>query len=162
VCGKRFQPSKKEYTTCSHACGVHIRKGKTAKKKVVISCVVCKKEFERTQYKLDVGGSFCSLQCYWLDKKKAVRGEKNSNYKGGPRKAVCVTCGSSFETYHKTKKFCSHKCVGRVNLSRRGTRYELKCVLELRDAGYTVVRSTRSLGPFDVIAFRDVLRLVQD
>lgn len=65
---------------------------------------------------------------------------------------ICPTCGKEFVTYHKRQRFCSPKCAKTINLGKRGTRYECKARIELREDGYTVIRSSRSLTEADLVA----------
>lgn len=52
---------------------------------------------------------YCSKGCYSKDKSLSATGSGNSNYRGGCLKS-CFFCGGSYESYKKSRKFCSKKC----------------------------------------------------
>lgn len=52
---------------------------------------------------------YCSKICYGKEKSLSHLGSANSNYKGGCSK-TCIFCGGSYDSYNKSRKFCSKKC----------------------------------------------------
>ena len=62
---------------------------------------------------------YCSMSCYGKGKSLDVLGSANTNYKGGCSKA-CIFCGGFYESYNKSRKFCSKKChVASINAGKK-------------------------------------------
>lgn len=163
ICKKQFHPCRKKQLCCSHLCGTRLRLGKTSYQKIKVKCKYCNKEMLRKPSRIKKNKThYCSVQCYWLHQKETMKGKNNPNYKNGGMKKNCLTCNTEFTTYHKNKKYCSHKCARTINLKGKGARYERQAKKELQEQGYTVTRSSASLGVFDLIAFNnEKLRLIQ-
>ena len=80
-----------------------------------------------------------------------------SGYKRVPLKKLVKLIGK--EEYNKYKIKNAFK--NRSYLYKRGVHYERKALHELKKEGYIVVRSSHSLGVFDLWALKDKLRLIQ-
>lgn len=62
---------------------------------------------------------YCSKICYSKEKSLNDLGSANSNYKGGCSK-TCIFCGGSYDSYNKSRKFCSKKChVASINAGKK-------------------------------------------
>jgi hypothetical protein len=77
---------------------------------------------------------YCSPECRKNDWANQHSGNKNSNYKNAGWR-ICKNCGSEYHSYNKSRKYCSLKCAGEVNLpilaeltkSKRKFNYCPKC-----------------------------------
>ena len=62
---------------------------------------------------------FCSNVCYGKHRSEFLHGEASPSYKAAANK-VCEHCGSSYNSYNKSRRFCSRKCSGQHSSIRRG------------------------------------------
>ena len=157
ICKKKFHPSRKEHLTCSRKCGTQIRKGKTAiAEKVEVTCHYCQTKFKRRLSRLKAKRGYCSQRCHFLDRKQLglYNSKQNPNYKNGPIIRNCIKCKKEFKTYHKNQRYCNPGCIIGMNTKSKGRRYEWKSRDILKAEGYTVIRSSASLTPADLIAIK--------
>lgn len=157
-CGKAFMAWRATNRFCSRACAVVGRSGPTRKSAVMRECRYCGKRFPSPPSRIAKGEArYCSVACrsvHW----RAIgrfRASANPNHKGGPKPAICPTCGIEFSYYGKRpRKFCSAKCLRHVNLSKKGLRAEYRARDCLTTLGYVVARSAGSHGAFDLVALK--------
>jgi len=101
---QRKTPGRKGY--CSKQCG-HLSQRVP---KTKLTCLVCKKEFERFPKSVKSENSFCSRSCAVRynnqGKCRNVEGKNGEGSYGLKRKYLCISCGK--ET--RNKKYCSLKC----------------------------------------------------
>ena len=83
-----------------------------ASKFMTYKCKVCGITF---QADICAKRKYCSLKCYYIDKKETSKGEYSPFWKGGKVKRICQVCGKEFKVKSYTVKkglglFCSGKC----------------------------------------------------
>ncbi len=151
-CRIQFKAIRKEHQTCSYKCGVLNRSGPKKKISVPVPCLVCGTRVNRTPYKTE-NRVFCSDNCHHMHDRQIgkFKGENNPNFKNSIRTYGCPTCKKFFKAYEK-RRYCSYKCVMRINLKSAGTGLERKIRAILRESGYTVIRSAGSHTVVDLVA----------
>lgn len=88
---------------------------------VVTTCEQCGIEFGVFPSKLRAGrGRFCSKACdsEWKRRtyvgrtttREYARGPAHPNWRGGPRRGVCVICEATYETHSPVQQTCSESC----------------------------------------------------
>lgn len=75
---------------------------------VQLSCNLCKNIFlcKPSHAKKRV---YCSKHCASVDYKTRLKSNSNPNFKNSSVKK-CISCGISYNSYSKTRKYCSHEC----------------------------------------------------
>ncbi len=63
-------------------------------------------------------GRFCGRGCAFAANSPHGTGSDNPNWRGGPPEKVCLTCGCTYFTYDKRRKFCSLKCRPRTSIEK--------------------------------------------
>lgn len=161
VCGDTFYPSKAKNRACSRKCGCAIRSGPCQTNQVQMNCTYCGKIFTRNP-KVSSGKDrlFCSNICHGEWKSKNSIGERNPNFRNAGWR-TCQGCGKQYKNYNKQRKFCGKNCTAKA-LEKRGMyaiqlgeEYENLCSNLLAGAGWFVLRTKNSRGPFDVVAVKN-------
>lgn len=163
ICKKKFHPTKRKYKTCSYNCATHNRKGKTRFNSKKVKCENCGRYILKKKNIFKHNKHFyCSCQCYYKKQKELYQGSNNPKWRGGPLKFICKTCKKEFTAY-KNRIFCSRKCIkGGFNTKFSGRRKEYQCKNQLLKEGYKIIRSSGSLGMWDIIAYNEkILKLIQ-
>lgn len=75
---------------------------------VAKNCPVCGEEFKSKRSHADKT-TYCSTECMATAYKTRMAGKSNPNYRNAMGR-VCQQCGDAFESYVKTRKFCSLAC----------------------------------------------------
>ena len=77
----------------------------------VTKCAYCGKEISVSKDKQNRNdNNFCSMNCFSLYRKSNWVGENSPRYQGKLQRKTCELCGTPFETYFKTQKYCSVIC----------------------------------------------------
>lgn len=87
---------------------------------VLKKCHQCGNKFEckPSQYEKRV---HCSKECMTEAYKIRMRGKNNPNYKNASGK-VCINCGQTFNSYNKSRKYCSAECYNASDDKRENAR----------------------------------------
>lgn len=113
-CGKWFHPDRLSKKYCSQECHYKYmpkggKKGKQyphLQRARIAICPVCGKEFRAIHEHKGRKSVYCSKEC-WSNRAGKIKGK-------------CKFCGKEFETYEKTKKYCSNKCKNLAARERKG------------------------------------------
>lgn len=154
-CGKGFKRiGGNSRKFCSRLCYENNRR---IKRRI---CLFCRRYYipDRTSR----FSKYCSIKCFVSDRFLL----KNKLIK-------CDECGKLFMkriSHIRRNVFCSQLCHSRNMMIRCsnnkwyvfGRYVEMKCIRELEKIGFSCVRSRRSIGPADVVAFKeDEVRMIQ-
>ena len=163
-CHKTFKAIHSWNKTCSRACGVKIRRGKTAlQPRIQVPCINCGTSMLVSRKRL-LGKDkqprtilYCSKKCRSDHLRIRYAGTQNPNYRNAGWR-ICIGCRKRYKHYNKARKYCGFACSvpaatpeALVN-GRRGLDAERECRLMLVADGYAVTRSAASKGAFDLIA----------
>lgn len=55
--------------------------------------------------------TYCSRQCMAADYKTRLQGVNNPHYSAASKR-ICTVCGKEYQSYNKTRKYCSWHCAG--------------------------------------------------
>ena len=89
----------------------HKESNPTFKAQNVTKCAWCGKEISVSKDKrLRNNSNFCSKNCFNSYQRANWTGENSPRYQGKLQKRICEICGTSFETYFETQKYCSITC----------------------------------------------------
>ncbi len=97
-------------------------------------CKFCGVEFRVKPSHYD-RSTYCSKQCMSADYKTRLQGENNPNYSAASKR-VCLVCGKEYQSYSKTRKYCSWSCAGLSNAN----------IEKLRVMSHTPKRHKQRLG----------------
>jgi hypothetical protein len=100
--------------------------------------------------------TYCSNECMSTGYKTRMVGAGNPHFRDAARK-VCVTCGVTFRSYQRSRKFCTRRCYAesnesmRFNLKRDANHVEIFAELRKRCSAHDL--SSAGMGVPDGIAW---------
>jgi hypothetical protein len=75
-------------------------------------CASCGTEYRTSHPRIS---AYCSRPCMAHEYKRRMAGSANPNYRALPAR-TCACCGGEYRSYIKTRRYCSKKCAGSVNV----------------------------------------------
>lgn len=78
--------------------------------RVTLTCPQCGGEFQVKPSHADKR-TYCSRDCMSEAYKTRLQGDNNPNFSNAGEK-ICQTCGKTYYSYNKTRKYCSWQCAG--------------------------------------------------
>lgn len=115
-------------------------------------CAKCGKEKPATVHQLRK--TFCSMACMSKAYEESMKGSKNPNYKNANSR-ICINCGAPYQSYIKTRKYCTHTCAMRSGTMRGRLRKDANhadIVKALERVGCAVIDMSRLGGGVPDIA----------
>ena len=121
------------------------------KKRTIIKCYLCKKEFEIPLWRLKANkNNFCSKECKHKFHSISMKGSKNSNYRDAVKIYKCSFCGKDVKQYKRCVKeyvFCNMECKKQHTQKRRDIKKyfnSLKVLCKTPSCGNLVSMRTKS------------------
>ena len=107
VCGREFEPHRRDQKYCSKKCRNKYRNVKHEVKK----CECCGREYVARA----ANQRFCSERCRFLGPAQSTSRIKPPKeyippFAWKPARRACLKCGKEFEEHFKGDKFCSDEC----------------------------------------------------